>query len=124
LPYAAMVGSSDSKFRCALQSGKSAKQRRFELARALGDIIWQRDDCLAPITRAKTDRQKFQRAFAQSFLCPFDDLMAYIGHFSPNHLEVREAARHFHVSEALINTVLVNKHVFSRDSLQERLEVV
>ena len=30
---------------------------------------------LLPATDSKTARQKFQRAFAQEFLCPFDDLM-------------------------------------------------
>ena len=46
--------------------------RRFELCRSLGDIIWSRDDAMCPLSAAKSERQKFQRAFAQGFLCPFD----------------------------------------------------
>ena len=39
--------------------------RRFEMCRTLGDAIWSGNDTLGPMTRAKTGRQKFQRAFAQ-----------------------------------------------------------
>jgi hypothetical protein len=62
----------------ALQT-KWSHDRRFELCRALGDAVWSRNEVLGPITSARSARQKFQRAFAQTLLCPFDDLVGYIG---------------------------------------------
>ena len=68
--------------RLALRS-RWAHSRRFELCRSLGDIIWSGNDPLGPLSAAKSGRQKFQRAFAQEFLCPFDDLRAYIPNEDP-----------------------------------------
>jgi hypothetical protein len=54
-----------------------ATGRRFELARLVGDHLYSRDaEWLLPATGAKTARQKVQRAFAQQFLCPIEDLKA------------------------------------------------
>jgi hypothetical protein len=36
------------------------------------------EERLLPATDAKTARQKFQRAFAQEFLCPFEELTQYL----------------------------------------------
>lgn len=91
--------------------------RRFEVARALGDAIWDRRGALGPLGAAGTARQKFQRAFAQSLLCPFEDLMAYMGDESITDGAMSSAARHFHVSERLIRSVLVNKRVLGRGGL-------
>ena len=52
--------------------------KRFQLCRVLGDAIWSANDPLGLISSANSVRQKFQRAFAQSFLCPFSDLPEYI----------------------------------------------
>lgn len=82
--------------------------RRFELCRTLGDAIWSGNDALGPMTRAKTGRQKFQRAFAQSLLCPYDDLLAYMNTKLPSEDDISAAARYFHVSERVIQTVLLN----------------
>lgn len=71
--------------------------RRFELCRSLGDAIWSGNDALGPITGAKTGRQKFQRAFAQSFLCPYEDLLSYINTETPSEDDIAAAARSFHV---------------------------
>ena len=60
----------------ALSSRWSA-DRRFEFARALGDAMWSENERLGPLTRAKSERQKFQRAFAQSLLCPYEALVSY-----------------------------------------------
>ena len=65
-------------------SARWPQGRRFELCRTLGDAIWSSNDALGPITRAKTGRQKFQRAFAQSFLCPYEDLLSYINTETPS----------------------------------------
>lgn len=91
--------------------------RRFEFARALGDAIWSRGGDLGPLTRAKSARQKFQRAFAQSLLCPYEDLFDYIdGRVSDG--AISAAARHFLVSERVVRSLLVNKHDLGRTRLQ------
>jgi hypothetical protein len=93
--------------------------RRFELCRAMGDAIWSRSDRLGPIADSKTARQKFQRAFAQAFLCPFDALMSFIGTTKPTRDEVEAAARHFDVSSWVVRTVLVNKKVADPSELED-----
>ena len=123
LPYAAVATERGNVDRCALQSDRGrSRQRRFEISRALGDAVWEPQGMFAPVSRAKTDRQKFQRAFAQSLLCPFSDLIAYIDTTSPTEKHVRDAAKHFHVSEGVVYTALVNKHVLPRERLEDRLE--
>lgn len=99
----------------SLASNWSA-DRRFEFARALGDAIWTQGEKLGPLTRAKSERQKFQRAFAQSLLCPYDDLLAYIGDDVTDGA-LSAAARHFLVSERLVRSLLVNKHDLARRRL-------
>lgn len=99
-----------------------AHDRRFELCRALGDAIWSESDSLGPLTNAKTARQKFQRAFAQSLLCPFEDLQTYMNTDNPTEDDVSAAARHFHVSERVIQTVFVNKHIIDRQQFGEMVE--
>ena len=96
--------------------------RRFELCRSLGDIIWSGNDALGPLSTAKSGRQKFQRAFAQEFLCPFDDLRGYIQSEEPNDDDIHAAARHFHVSERLIQTTLVNHSVIDRGTFEQMVE--
>src|SRR5208283_2058292 len=96
--------------------------RRFELTRALGDKIWARTEVVGPLAKSKTTRQKFQRAFAQSFLCPFDDLMAYMHTDVPTEEDVSAAARHFHVAERVIQTILVNKHVIKQEDFAQMIE--
>lgn len=96
--------------------------RRFELCRTLGDAIWSGNDALGPIARTKTPRQKFQRAFAQSLLCPFDDLLSYVNTMVPSEEDVSAAARYFHVSERVVQTVLVNKGVIGRRQFDEMVE--
>ena len=91
--------------------------RRFEAARALGDAIWTGGSALGPLAASRTPRQKFQRAFAQSLLCPYDDLIAYIGTDDPAEGDVAAAAQHFHVSERVVKAVLVNKHIWNRERL-------
>lgn len=96
--------------------------RRFEMCRTLGDAIWSGNDTLGPMTRAKTGRQKFQRAFAQSLLCPYEDLLAYVDTDVPSEDDVSAAARNFHVSERVIQTVLVNKGMIGRRQFDEMVE--
>ena len=97
----------------ALKAGR-IEAKRFQLCRVLGDAIWSANDHLGLISPAKSIRQKFQRAFAQSFLCPFQDLIDYIGTDSPTPEDVTAAAQRFRVSERLVQSTLVNKGVVDR----------
>lgn len=123
LDYGLRVGEQGTHARqwVALRS-KWPEARRFELCRALGDAVWARDDVLGPITDTSTSRQKFQRAFAQSLLCPFDDLHAYLETDSPNDDDIAAAGRHFQVAPRMVETVLVNKGVVDRGRFADRLE--
>ena len=96
--------------------------RRFELCRSLGDIIWSRDDAMCPLSAAKSERQKFQRAFAQGFLCPFADLQAYINTDKPGDDDIHAAARHFHVSQRLVEATLLHNHVIDQASFEQMVE--
>ena len=99
------------------------QSRRFELCRTLGDAIWSSSDALGPMTKTKTGRQKFQRAFAQSLLCPYDDLLTYMNTEQPSEDDISAAAHYFHVSERVIQTVLVNKGIIDRRQFDDMVEV-
>lgn len=92
--------------------------RRFELMRIIGDcLIAAEGDHLLPVTRSKTFRQKFQRAFAQEVLCPWHELEQFVGPDEPDDDLISDAASHFEVSQRLIETTLVNKGRLPRDLL-------
>jgi len=97
--------------------------RRFELMRLVADhIAAPHDDRLLPATAAKTDRQKFQRGFAQEFLLPFDELYRLLGEPRPGESEISDSdiedvAEEYDVSPLLVRTVLVNKGFLPRDLL-------
>lgn len=95
--------------------------KRFQLCRVLGDAIWSDNDSLGLISSAKSARQKFQRAFAQSFLCPFRDLLDYVGNDSPTPDDVTAAAQWFRVSERLVQSTLVNKGVIDRQQFEQMI---
>ena len=120
-PLRLRTTSGDSS-KLALRS-RWSHSRRFELCRSLGDVIWSANDPLGPLTTAKSARQKFQRAFAQEFLCPFDDLRAYISNQQATDDDIHAAARYFHVSERLIQTTLVNHNVIDRQTFAQMVEV-
>ena len=93
--------------------------KRFEFCRVLGDAIWSENDGLGLISSAKSVRQKFQRAFAQSFLCPFSDLLDFIGTDSPMADDVTAAAQRFRVSERVVQTTLVKKRVIDQEQFEQ-----
>ena len=122
VPYGLRLrNASGNANRLALRS-RWAHSRRFELCRSLGDIVWSGNDPLGPLSAAKSGRQKFQRAFAQEFLCPFDDLRAYIPNEDPTDDDIHAAARHFHVSERMIQTTFVNHDVIDRETFDQMVE--
>lgn len=101
-----------------LLNKKHPSSLRFSLGRLVGDhLITEREERILPATEAKTARQKFQRAFAQEFLCPFEELMHYFEGEYPTDDRIEEAAAHFEVSPLLVSTVLVNRGVVARDVL-------
>jgi hypothetical protein len=93
--------------------------RRFELARFLCDYLTadERDKWL-PVSDAKTSRQRTQRAFAAEFLCPIQALEEFMsGDFSADMVE--EAAEHFAVAPAAVQTQLVNNRLLPATVLSE-----
>jgi Zn-dependent peptidase ImmA (M78 family) len=86
----------------------------------VGDHLYSRDEeWLLPATGAKTARQKVQRAFAQQFLCPIEDLKAFLNTERPNSEQMEAAAREFEVSPLLIRNTLVNHGLIDRSMLME-----
>jgi len=109
LPYGLRLGlASEQRDRIALRS-RWSHDRRFEMARALGDAIWAPNARLGPIATSHSARQKFQRGFAQNLLCPYDDLVAYVGTDALSEGDLSAAARHFHVSERVVRMALANR---------------
>ena len=93
--------------------------RRFALLRLVGDhLTAPQDEKLLPATpKTRTQRQKFQRAFAQEFLCPYSDLISYLKSDEPSDEAIEDAAHYFDVSERMIETILVNKGDLERSCL-------
>ena len=88
--------------------------RRFALARIIGDhLLAGTGDRLLPVTDAATDRQQFQRAFAQAFLCPFEALRDHLGSKRPDDDFIEDAAQHFNVFSWLVRSALINHGVLS-----------
>ena len=99
-------------------SSNYGTSRRFGLARLVADHINVGDeDRLLPATDRKTSRQKFQRAFAQEFLCPFESLSNYMNVEAPSGDAIQDAAQYFDVSPLTVQTILVNKGALERETI-------
>jgi hypothetical protein len=108
-----------NRFQACLRQ-RSGAGRRFALSRLVADHLASQDeDTLLPATEAKTGRQKFQRAFAREFLCPFQELMEFIGPITPGPDEIEYAAEYFQISEWAIRYTLVNKGIIKPERLTE-----
>ena len=119
-PYSASSWHRENRERVLLLHRRAVTSRRFALCRLLGDRLFGPNDSpLSAATDAGTSRQKFQRAFAQGLLCPFNALMDFIGKAAPSDDDIEEAAAHFLVSPRLVYTTLVNRHVLPREILFE-----
>lgn len=94
----------------AFSLGKARiESRRFMLARLIGDAIATGSaEHLLPCTEARTSRQKFQRAFAQEFLCPYQDVIEFLDTDSPSDEQQEIAAEHFQVSPVMISRIFQN----------------
>lgn len=120
-PFGLRLAGGDGSHKVILRS-RWSKDRRFELARALGDMIWTQSSRLGVASSLKTDRQRFQRAFAQSLLCPFGALMNFLQTTSPSDEDMEAAGEHFRVNIKMIKTTLVNKKVIDAANLAEDVE--
>ncbi len=101
-------------------SNNHPNSRRFALARLAADhIATHEEERLLPGTNLATNRQKFQRAFAQEFLCPFETLKEHLGTETPSTDYFEDASHHFGVSPHTIHMILVNKGIVDRESLEE-----
>lgn len=120
LPYGARIGD-EANSHVALQTYKPY-DRRFELARIFGDAVWQKGDCFGITSRAKTDRQKFQRAFAHGLLCPFDDLQRVLDVNEPTPEAMQAAARKFGVHPSVVRDQLVYKGYLPFENTNEEAE--
>jgi hypothetical protein len=121
LPYGLRLREDDADENRIVLQRYYPQARRFELCRNVGDILWSSNDALGPVTDAASGRQKFQRAFAQSFLCPYSELLEYCEQsFGPD--DVAAAAGRFHVSERTVETILVNKGHRDRNAFMERVQ--
>jgi len=120
VPYALRLARSDGK-QVVMLTARWSRDRRFQLARAIGDAIWTNGSSLGPISNVATARQKFQRAFAAALLCPIKGLIKRLGTSNPTDSDISEAAHHFHVNEKTVRTVLVNKQMMERRRLGQPL---
>lgn len=105
---------------------KHPAAKRFELARFIGDhlLYGSRGSAWLTSTDLRTSRQRYQRAFAAEFLCPFSSLQAYLDHdYSESALE--DAAEYFQVSSQTVESVLTNQGVggFSRSAIDRDLSL-
>ena len=94
--------------------------RRFSACRLLAQWLDRAGNTerLIPAAEAKTAQQRFQRSFAQEFLCPFDALMERLQTQHPSPDAIDEAADHFGVSPLAVRTTLINKGQMDRESLE------
>ncbi len=93
--------------------------QRFYLARLIGAAqLTTSADHILPVTDEGTAFQKFERAFAQEFLCPWNELDAYTDESGTTMQGIEDAAEHFGVSELLVRSTLVNRGKISRDQLE------
>lgn len=92
--------------------------RRFALARVIGDhLATGPRENLLPVTDSLTDRQKFQRAFAQELLCPVAALRKLLRSRPPDDEFIEDTARHFEVSPFLVARALANNGLMGQEAL-------
>jgi hypothetical protein len=120
LPYGIRLESNGRRQKLAVQSA-NFRDRRFELACALGDSVWVKSG-FGVTSRAKTDRQKFQRAFAQNFLAPFADVKRHIDLVSPTSDQIEQAAKLFYVNPNVIRRLLMLEGVITDLTWDDQLE--
>ncbi|ALU90689.1 hypothetical protein [Herbaspirillum rubrisubalbicans] len=122
LPYTARIDG-QGKSRVALQN-KVPVSLRFELMRQLGDAVWAQEEHFGIVSRSKSDRQRFQRAFANSLLCPFDDIQRELDVANPTPEDMEEVARRYAVHPSVVRYQLVYKGYLPFENASEAVEAV
>ena len=95
--------------------------RRFDLARLIGDRLFNESDFIAgdpltPATRSYSYRQKAQRAFAAELLSPWEPVKSMLNNdYSSENQE--QVADYFAVSQRTINTQVANYEGIGREYL-------
>lgn len=129
VPYSASLQEGENFARLVFRTGHR-HGRRFALGRLMGDAFYAIGErqVLAAATDARTGRQKFQRAFAQELLCPFEALSEFLdlseaagacdNESPPNEDRIEEAADYFDVSPRVVQSTLVSHNILSRDTLE------
>lgn len=111
LATAGLKNERDSGAAVLLSPGRVTAQR-FALARLLGDYLYthlQADSQLLSVTHSKTSRQKFQRAFAQELLCPYEGLLETMNTAQPGQESLEKTAEHYQVSPLTVRYTLENR---------------
>lgn len=121
LPFATKTQDDGTQSRLALAM-KPLNDRRFELARMIGDEVWTGGRGFGVISRSRTDRQKFQRAFAQALLCPMEALRDVVDVNRPTREQIVRAAIRFGVRDSVIVTILRNRGYLPRESMADWIE--
>jgi hypothetical protein len=117
LPFPFALRSTDDSCLDVFLTSPWRTNRRFAVARLLGDLLRQENSGqLMPATKAKTERQQFQRAFAQEFLCPYESLLSSFSNQEPDEEDLQNAAEYFEVSPMVIQTTLLNKGELDREA--------
>jgi hypothetical protein len=106
-----------------LMTSAREDSQRFYLGRLIGAAaVCPTGQQVLPVSDVATAFQRFQRSFAQEFLCPWQDLVAFFTDEAGIDDEaIAEAASYFSVSERLVLTTLVNRGKLPRSRLQEWL---
>ena len=84
--------------------------------------MWQKDSDFGIVSRSKSDRQKFQRAFAQNLLCPFEHLQREIDVNDPTPEAMEIAAKKFLVHPSVVRNQLVYKGYLPFENTTEEAE--
>ncbi|MBI1292851.1 hypothetical protein GC173_16685 [bacterium] len=117
LPMAVRAGDGTAQI---YLDGTYPTTKRFAVGRLLGDqLLAGYDEPLIPATKAKTVRQRLQRAFSQELLCPVDAIKDRLWNKGKRASddEIQRVADEFGVSPRLVSTTLVNNRVLDRDAL-------
>lgn len=92
--------------------------QRFLIAKLAGAaLISPASEHVLTVSDSFTALQKFERSFAQEFLCPWKDLNDFTDDHGTDEDGIADAAKHFGVSEQLVLTTLVNKKKAPRNRL-------
>jgi len=93
--------------------------QRFYLARLVAAAcVSSADQHVLPVSETFTAFQKFERSFAQEFLCPWQDLDTFTDECGTDEDGIAAAAERFIVSERLVLLTLVNRGKIPRNRLQ------